>query len=147
MMYFEDFPEGHSYTTSSVTLDADAIIAFAREHDPQSFHIDPEAAKASPYGGLIASGFHTMVAAFRLTLDQGGWQEASMGSPGMDDIRWLAPVRPGATLHVEAKVVEARPSRSKPDRGLAKVHYAVKDGAGQTVMTYSATHILRRRPT
>jgi acyl dehydratase len=146
MRHFEDFTPGTTFRTSSVTLTEDEIVAFAREHDPQSFHTDPEAARTSPYGGLIASGFQTMLVAFRLSLAEGGWADASMGSPGMDALRWVKPVRPGDSLHVEAEVASSTPSRSRPDRGFTVIDYAVKDAKGDTVMTYRTTHILRRRP-
>ncbi|MGR3497118.1 MaoC family dehydratase [Citreimonas sp.] len=146
MRYFEDFPAGTRFRTGTERLSKDDIIAFARDHDPQPFHVDPDAAATSPFGGLIASGFHTMLVAFRLSLRDGGWAEASMGSPGMDEIRWLRPVRPGSTLHVEGEVVSARPSASKPDRGYAEIAYSVMDKQHNVVMTYRATHILRRRP-
>ena len=146
MKYFEDFPAGMRFRTGTVRLRRDEIIAFAREHDPQPFHIDPEAAEDSPYGGLIASGFQTMLTAFRLSLQDGGWAEASMGSPGMDEVRWLRPVRPGSTLHVEGEVVSSRPSQSKPDRGFTEIAYRVIDKQHNVVMTYRTTHILRRRP-
>lgn len=145
-MYFEDFPVGHGYTTSNFTLSEAEIISFAQAHDPQPFHMDPEAARHSPYGGLIASGFQTLTAAFGKTLAEGGWAGASMGSPGMEDLRWLRPVRPGDVLHVEAEVLESRASNSKPDRGFTKVFYEVSDAQGRAVMSYTTTHILRRRP-
>lgn len=144
-MAFEDFPVGHRFTTSAITLDDAAIIDFAREHDPQPFHIDAEAARDTAYGGLISSGFQTLLVAFGLTLREGGWAEASMGSPGMNDLRWLRPVRPGDTLHVEAEVTEARASRSKPDRGFVTLSCRVVNQENVPVMTYSGIHILRRR--
>jgi acyl dehydratase len=145
-LYFEDFPAGHRYTTSAFCLSEDDIIGFARQNDPQPFHIDPEAARASPYGGIIASGFQTLIEAFKRTLDEGGWAGASMGSPGMEDIRWLAPVRPGDSLHVQAEVLEARASASRPDRGFVKIRHDVLTPDNRLAMSYTATHILRRRP-
>lgn len=145
-MFFEDFPIGHSYVTSSFSLSEEEIIGFARAHDPQPFHTDPEAARQSPYGGIIASGFQTMIEAFKRTLAEGGWAEASMGSPGMEEVRWVRPVRPGEVLHVVAEVIDARPSQSKPDRGFTKVRYDVLTEDGALAMSYTSTHIFRRRP-
>lgn len=145
-MFFEDFPVGHRYTTSSFSLIEAQIIGFALENDPQPFHTDPEAAKASPYGGIIASGFQTLIEAFKRTLAEGGWAEASMGSPGMEEVRWVLPVRAGEVLRVEAEVIEARASNSRPDRGFTKVRYDVLREDGALAMSYTSTHIFRRKP-
>ncbi len=142
--YFEDLPVGFRFETAARGLSLEDILAFARQWDPQPFHTDAEAAAASPYGGIIASGFHTMLVAFGLTLQAGVWSEASMGSPGMEDVRWLQPVRPGDVLHVRAEVVSSRPSTSRPDRGFAVIRYDVLRQDGVKVMSYIATHILRR---
>jgi acyl dehydratase len=144
MRHFEDFPVGHRYATTAVTLSREEIVAFADRYDPQPFHLDPDAAAESIYGGLIASGFQTLLTAFRLTLAEGGWAAASLGSPGMADLRWLKPVRPGDRLHAQAEVVEATPSQSKPDRGFTVIRTDVVNQEGETVMRYTATHILRR---
>lgn len=143
--YFDDLPVGFTFETGSQTLTEKAIIAFAAQYDAQPFHIDAAAAAASPFGGIIASGFHTMLAAFQLTLAAGVWNAASMGSPGMRDIAWKIPVRPGDSLLVRAEVVAARPSASRPDRGRTEIRYDVFNQTGALVMTYTATHILRRR--
>ena len=145
MKYFEDFDVGHRFKTSAVTLDETQIVEFARQHDPQPFHIDAEAARQSPYGGLIASGFQTLLEAFKLTLAEGGWAEASMGSPGMEAVEWRKPVRPGDRLHVEAEVLKSTPSKSKPDRGFTVIRCDVVNQAGDVAMSYTSTHILRRR--
>ena len=121
-------------------------MEYARVYDPQPFHIDPEAARASTYGGIIASGFHTILTAFLLTLEAEVWNEASMGSPGMDELRWLKPVYPGDTLHTEAEVVSSVPSASRPDRGRTGIQYRVFNQGGDEVASYRATHILRRKP-
>lgn len=145
-MFLDDLHEGYTFETGSRTLSEDDILAFARRYDPQPFHVDPEAAKGSPYGGLIASGFHTMLTGFALTLEADVWNEASMGSPGMDEIRWLEPVRPGDTLSVAGRVLSVIPSSSRQDRGRAVIAYSVKRQDGEPVMTYTCTHILARRP-
>ena len=144
-MNFEDFPVGFTFETGERTLSEEDILGFAQEWDPQNFHVDPDAAKASIYGGIIASGFHTLAAAFRLTLETNTWSQASMGSPGMDELRWKLPVRPGDTLKVTCEVIESRPSRSKPDRGIARILCRVHNQDGDEVMTYIGNHLLRRR--
>ena len=143
-MTFDDFPPGYRFTTSAFSLTEAQIIAFAQENDPQPFHTDPVAAVESPYGGIIASGFQTMIEVFKKTLAEGGWAGASMGSPGMDEIRWYLPVRPGDSCHVEAEVESARASSSKPDRGFTVIRYDVINQDGAKVMSYKATHMLRR---
>jgi acyl dehydratase len=143
--YFDDFSLGDRFVSKGVTFTEADIISFALRYDPQPFHIDMEAAAQSPYGGLIASGFHTLSQSFRMMLQEGVFSESSMGSPGMDELRWLAPVRPGDTLHMEGEVVELRPSSSKPDRGILKMDYRAVNQRGETVMTLKVIHLLRRR--
>ncbi len=143
-LWLDDFRPGQRFKTEGATLSEGQIMAFAFEWDPQPFHIDKLAAAESPYGGIIASGFHTLLVAFRLILQERIFNAASMGSPGMEEIRWLLPVRPDDTLHVEAEVLEVRPSKSRPDRGTARIAYAVSNQHGETVMTFTVTHILRR---
>jgi acyl dehydratase len=145
-LWFEDFTPGQRFRTAGATLSEAQILDFAWAHDPQPFHIDKEAAAASPYGGLIASGFQTLLVSFRLIHQERIINAASLGSPGLDELRWLRPVRPGDTLHVEAEVRESRPSGSKPDRGMVVIAYTVANQAGEPVMTYRAMHLLRRRP-
>ena len=145
-MYFDDMPVGFTYETGTRTLTAEAIKAFAAEWDAQPFHLDEEAAKASVYGGLIASGFHTILTAFTLTLQAADWSDSSMGSPGMENVRWILPVYAGDTLRVKAEVVAARASRSKPDRGFVDLQYDIYNQKDQLVASYRATHMLRRRP-
>lgn len=144
-MYLDDLTPGFTFRTGTRTLSEDDIVAFARSYDPQPFHLDAEAAAASPFGGLVASGFHTLLTAFVLTLEADVWREASMGSPGMEEMRWLKPVRPGDTLSAEGAVVSVTPSRSRADRGRAVIDYTVTNQAGEAVMTYRVTHILARR--
>ena len=144
-LYFEDFTVGRTFESSAMTLTESQILDFAWAWDPQPFHIDVSAAEAGPYGGLISSGFHTMCIAFRLIHDTGYLETASMGSPGIDELRWLKPVRPGDTLRTVAEVLESKPSSSKPDRGVARIRYAVVNQDAEEVMTFIAIHILRRR--
>jgi acyl dehydratase len=145
-MYFDDLPKGYTFETSAKTLSEDDILGFAHQWDPQFFHTDPEAAKASTYGGLIASGFHTLLTAFNLVLDANVWNEASMGSPGMDNLRWVRPVRPGDTLRVEVEVTSSTPSRSRPDRGRTSFQHTVLNQKDEIVMAYHCMVILERRP-
>ena len=144
-MYFDDMPVGFQFSTGSCELTAEAIKGFAMEWDPQPFHVDEEAAKASPFGALIASGFHTVLAAFKLTVEADVWSESSMGGPGMKDIKWLKPVFVGDVIRVEAEVLSARVSNSKPDRGFVEIRYDVLNQSDVLVTQYQATHILARR--
>ena len=121
--YLDDLIPGQRFTSPGLTLTEAEIIDFAWRYDPQRFHLDVNAAADSPYGGLIASGFQSMVLCFRLFIQSGVLAASSLGSPGIDELRWLAPVRPGDTLHTVVEVLEVRPSSSKPDRGIARMKY------------------------
>ena len=145
--YFEDFTVGERFRSRGVTFTESSIIDFAFKYDPQSFHMDTEAAAESPFGGLIASGFQTLAQTFRVWLDEGVLAKCSIGAPGIDELRWLAPVRPGDTLHMRAEVVEIRPSSSKADRGIVRIAYAAVNQRGETVMTLSIAQMVIRRPT
>lgn len=145
-LWFEDFAPGQRFRTAGATLSEAQILEFAWAHDPQPFHLDVEAAAASPYGGIIASGFQTLLVSFRLIYQERIINAASLGSPGLDELRWPRPVRPGDTLKVEAEVRECRPSASRPDRGLVTIAYTVLNQKDEPVMTYRAMHLLRRRP-
>ena len=143
-MFFDDLPVGFVFETDSKALPMDEIVNFARQFDPQSFHTDKAAAEKGPDGGIIASGFHTLITAFVLTLEANVWREASMGSPGMDRVRWLLPVRPGDELRARSTVVESRPSSSRPDRGRTVIRTEILNQKDELVSEYTATHILRR---
>jgi acyl dehydratase len=144
--FFEDFKVGDSFTTGGVTLTESMILDFALVYDPQPFHLDVTAAKAGPFGGLIASGFQTLALGFRQVLDLGVLKGGSMGSPGLDELRWTRPVRPGDTLRVKGEVMETKASSSKPDRGTVRIKYAFVTQSDETVLTMSCIHILKRRP-
>ena len=144
--YFDDFKVGDKFATATKIVTDDMIVGFAKVYDPQPFHLDPATAKHSIYGGLIASGFQTLAIGFRLIWDTGILAAASMGSPGFDELRWLKPVRPGDTLRVEMEVVESRPSQSKTDRGIMRGAYRYLNQNGEAVLTYTAMHLLKRRP-
>jgi acyl dehydratase len=143
--YFDDFAVGESFETRGVTLTESGIIDFAMSYDPQPFHIDVEAARRSNYGGLIASGFQTLALGFRMVLETGIFRACSMGSPGFDELRWRRPVRPGDTLHVESEVMEKKPSSSRPDRGILRMAYRIKNQNGEEVLTFLSMHLLKRR--
>ncbi|MGD8289266.1 MAG: MaoC family dehydratase [Gemmatimonadota bacterium] len=129
----------------SYEVTEEEILEFARKYDPQPFHTDPEVAKGSIYGGLIASGWHTCAMSMRMLCDKLLLRAASLGSPGLDQIRWLRPVRPGDTLGGFMEVVESRPSRSKPDRGIIKSRWEVKNQDDEVVLTMEGAAMYRRR--
>lgn len=142
--YFEDFTVGRVFDTEPWSLTQDEMLAYARKYDPQPYHTDPDAAARTKFGGLIASGFHTVAIASGQFVRTGVFAAAGKGGPGMDDIRWLAPVRPGDVLRTTATVRAARVSRSKPDRGMVTFALATATAAGP-VLTASVTVILGLR--
>ncbi|PKO43118.1 MAG: acyl dehydratase [Betaproteobacteria bacterium HGW-Betaproteobacteria-4] len=144
--FLDDLTPGQRFTSPGLTLTEAEIIDFAWRYDPQPFHLDANAAAGSPYGGLIASGFQSLAICFRLFIQSGILAESSIGSPGIDELRWLAPVRPGDTLHSEIEVLEARPSNSKPDRGIARLKYQAVNQRGEAVLSFIVIHLLRRKP-
>ena len=144
--YWEDFTPGRVWEHGSRTLSAQEIIAFAREWDPQRFHIDPEAAKETPYGGLIASGWHTGSVMMRLMCDACLSESSCVGSPGIDGWRFALPVRPGDALRYRATVLEARPSASKPDRGIVKWHWELLNQKDEIPVSMVGTQFFLRRP-
>ena len=146
LSYFDDYALGSTYECGSVSIDQASIIAFAKEFDPQPFHVDPVAAATGPYGGLIASGWHTAALVMRLLVDNYLAAESSLGSAGLDELRWPHPVRPGDTLRVRATVVESRRSLSKPDRGIVKTVVEAANSGGATVMRATAINFIRVRP-
>ena len=145
-LYFEDFKAGDRFESARLTVSEALIVEFGRFYDAQVFHTDPEAAKTTVYGGLIASGLQTIALTFKLFLETGTIAASSLGSPGLDEIRWRAPVRPGDTLHVVAEVLETRASSSKADRGIVRVLYTTRNQQGDAVMTLIGNQLLRRRP-
>jgi acyl dehydratase len=145
--YLEDFVPGEVREYGPVPVSEAEILEFARKYDPQPIHVDPEWARTGPFGGLIASGWHTTALTMRLLVDNYLPAAASLASPGIDELRWARPVRPGDALSVRVTVLEVRPSRSKPDRGLLRSRIEVLDRDGAIVMTLVALNMLRRRPT
>jgi len=146
MVYFEDFTVGQRVAIGSVVVDEAELIAFAQRYDPQPFHVDAEKARASIYGGRIASGWHTCAMVMRLACDAYLLQAASLGSPGVEKIEWLAPVRPGDRLSAWREVLESRPSRSKPDRGTVYTRLEAENQDGRLVMRMHAWSMFGRRP-
>lgn len=146
MRYLEDFAPGQEFELGQCAVTRDQIVAFACEFDPQPFHVDETAAMRTMYGGLIASGWHTISLSMRLLVDGLLQDAASLGSPGMDEIRWLHPVRPGDVLHGRAAIETVSTSRSKPDRGFVRSAYEMRNQDGIVVLTMLGTGMFRRRP-
>ncbi|WP_432259651.1 MaoC family dehydratase [Cupriavidus sp. TMH.W2] len=146
MLYFEDFEVGSSRELGSYLVTEEEILAFARQYDPQPFHIDKEAAAKSIYGGLISSGWMTCSIMMRLLVLSSTGKSASMGSPGVDEIRWLKPVHAGDTLTAVLKVLDARPSQSKPDRGVVHTQWEATNQRGELVCTVKGMGMYGRRP-
>ena len=144
-LYFDDFEPGQTFSSRGATLSESQILDFALLYDPQPFHLDKEAAAEGPFDGLIASGFQTLCVAFRLFYQEKVINACSMGSPGLDELRWTRPVRPGDTIKVQATVKEVRPSRSKPDRGTVIMNYVTTNQVDETVMTFTAIHIFAKK--
>ena len=145
-LYLEDFTPGREFRTDGATITEAQILDFALAFDPQPFHLDVEAAKQSIFGGLIASGFHTMALTFRLFAQTRALAACSLGSPGVDELRWLRPVRPGDTLRAIVRVVEQRASTSKADRGLVRLQWTTLNQSGEPVLTMTSMQLVRRRP-
>jgi acyl dehydratase len=143
--YFEDYRVGAVYRYGAITVDEAEVIAFATKFDPQNIHVDPEAAAHGPFGGLIASGWHTAAMMMRLFADNYLSTVASLASPGVDELRWSRPVRPGDTLNIRVTVLEANVSRSKPDRGVVRSLIEVLNQDDERVMSCKAVNLLRRR--
>ena len=144
--WFEDFEVGQRFVSQGMTFTAASIVDFANRYDPQRFHIDTEAATQTPFGGLVASGFQTLALSFRRFFDLGVIRESSIGAPGMEELCWTAPVRPGDTLYVEVEVIGVRPSNSKPDRGTVRMRYTTRNQRGETVMIMTVPQFIARRP-
>ena len=144
--HFEDFRVGDVHELGSRAVTREEIVDFATRYDPQPFHVDEEAAGRSMYGGLIASGWQTVAIAMRLFVDGIARESSSMGSPGVDEIRWLRPVRPGDVLSGRAVVTRTEPSRSKPDRGSVWIRQELRNPDGELVLRFEGIGIYGRRP-
>jgi acyl dehydratase len=144
--YLEDFVPGTTHQLGSSRLTANEIIAFGRQFDPQPFHVDEEAGRTSPFGSLIASGWHTAATAHRLLVAGFSPQALTFGSPGVDELRFLRPVRPEDTLTLRATVLETRPSASRPDRGVVRLRTELLNQQGEIVLSMIGLSIFGRRP-
>jgi acyl dehydratase len=144
--WFEDYVPGTTSEFGPIRVDEAEVVEFGRRFDPQPFHVDAEAAAAGPFGGLIASGWHTCALMMRLLAEEYLSPASSLGSPGVDELRWLAPVRPGDELTLRTTVADARRSRSKPDRGVLTTRIELVDGAGEAVLRMVATNLVLVRP-
>ena len=144
--WFEDFEVGQRFVSQGMTLTEASIIDFATRYDPQRFHIDKEAAARTHFGGIVASGFQTLGLSFRMFFQLGVIRESGIGAPGIEDLKWVAPVRPGDTLHTEVEVIESRASKSKADRGVVRMRYTTRNQRGETIMTMFVPQIIARRP-
>jgi acyl dehydratase len=143
--YFEDYLPGSVFEYGDIRVTEAEIVEFAGRYDPQTIHVDRGAALSGPFGGLIASGWHTAVLMMRVLVDRFLPKAASLGSPGIDELRWLKPVRPGDTLRVRVTVIDATPSRSRPDRGVVRTLVEVLNQDHDVVMSLKPMNIFRRR--
>lgn len=144
--YLEDLAAGQRYAGGTVTVHAAEIKAFAAAFDPQPFHLDEEAARASIFGGLVASGWHTMALTMRMLVDGQARSLQGLVGLGADDLRWPRPVFPGDVLAVEWEVLEVRPSSTRPDRGTARLGITTRNQRGELVLSLVTTILLPRRP-
>jgi acyl dehydratase len=145
--YFEDYVAGSVYEFGDFTVTEADVVDFAKRFDPQYIHTDPDRAKNGPFKGLIASGWHSGAILCRLMVDHYISHVASLGSPGVDEMRWLHPVRPGDKLRIRTKITETRLSKSKPDRGLVSCEVEMINQYDQPVMSLKITNLLSKRPT
>jgi acyl dehydratase len=144
-LHWEDFPVGSRMVFGAMAVTREAIVDFARQFDPQPFHVDERAGADSIFGGLCASGWHTCAMAMRMMCDEYLLDAASLGSPGIDNLRWLKPVYPGDTLSVQLEVVQARPMASRPDVGLTRMHWDVVNQHRVQVLSMEGWGMFRRR--
>ncbi|MFN3601546.1 MAG: MaoC family dehydratase [Dietzia sp.] len=143
--YLDDYTEGGRYRFGEESVTAEEIVKFARRYDPQSIHTDPEAAAEGPFGGLIASGWQTAALMMRLFADNYLTSVASLASPGIDELRWVRPLRPGDRLTLVCETTGVRPSRSKPDRGVLTTDVTLINQDGDPVLTATALNMVARR--
>ena len=144
--WFEDYAVGTTSEYGPVRVDEAEVLDFGRRFDPQPFHVDPEAAAAGPFGGLIASGWHTCALMMKLLAEDYLSPVSSLGSPGIDELRWLQPVRPGDELVLRTTVEQARVSRTKPDRGIVRTQVELINQDGTAVLRLVAMNLIRTRP-
>lgn len=144
--WFEDYRPGEVYEFPPLTVSEDDMVAFARQFDPQPYHADPTAARDYPFGGVIASGWHTGALMMKFLVEHVLARVSALPSPGVDDLRWLAPLRAGDSLRMRLSVLSARPSESKPDRGVVRFFVEMLNQQDEAVMTVKPIGIFRRRP-
>lgn len=145
-LYWEDFETGSVHDMGVHTFTEAAIIAFAREFDPQPFHVDPVAARTSAFGGLVASGWHTAAIGMRFACDSFINRTVSMGAPGVESLRWPNPVRPGDTITYRRRVLETRASKSRPGMGLVRSRWEAVNQRGEVVLELEGWGMFGRRP-
>jgi acyl dehydratase len=143
--WFDDLKVGMRFKSGEAMVSKEDILRFAAEYDPQPFHLDEEAAKKTPFKGLAASGWHTAAIAMRLALEARPFGPHPLMGAGVDDLRWLKPVRPGDTLRLEGEIVELTPSRSKP-QGIVRIMWTAYNQHGEAVYTFNPIGIVPRRP-
>ncbi len=145
-LYFEDFHVGQAIESAKKTLGEAEIVDFARNYANLPYHTDPEAAAGSIFGGIVAPGYQTASLTFGLFVDTGTFRACGMGSPGIDKLRWLKPVRAGDTLQVFAEIVEVSPAKQEGGRDAVRIAYETRNQNGEAVMTLTSLHFVRRRP-
>ena len=144
--YLEDFEPGRTHTSPEHTVGEDEALDFARRYDPQYFHLDPVAARDSVFGGLVLGGFQTAALTWALVQRTGMFERSALAGIGVDELRWHQPVRPGDRLRCDFTLIDARPSRRQPDRGVARFRYELKNQRDETVLSLVMIQLLRRRP-
>lgn len=143
--YLDDFNLGELFKAESFTLNETEIVDFARQYDPQPFHTEVEAAKSGPYGGLISSGFQTLALCFCRIVQSGVFDTVNMGGPGIEEVKFLLPVRPGDTIYPEAEILSIKPSRSKPDRGIMHIQYRGFNQNGDEAISFIIVMVGKRK--
>ena len=144
--YLEDFEPGRIYSSPRRTVSEAEALEFARRYDAQYFHLDPVAARDSVFGGLVLGGFQTAAIAWALVLETGMFARSALAGIGVDELRWHKPVRPGDSLRCEFALIDARPSRTQRDRGIARFRYELKNQRDEIVLSLTIIQMLRRRP-
>ena len=143
--YLEDLQPGQRFSAGRRTVELAEMQAFARQFDPQPFHLDPEAAKHTLFGELVASGWHTMAVTMRLIVEGEAHLAGGFAGAGVDELDWPNPVKPGDTLAAESEVLEVKPSRSRPDRGMARIRTTTRNQRGEPVLVVTAKVIVPKR--
>lgn len=146
-LFFEDFEVGQVYETGTQTLDEQEIIAFGEKYAPLPYHTDPDAAKDTSFGTLVAAGYQTAAVTFGLFARTGALSLSGMGSPGVDKLRWKRPVKVGDTLRAEAHIVEVSPAEKEGGRDAVRIRYDTFNQNNEIVMTLISLHFVRKRPT